>query len=222
MKELLLLTALTLFGCSNTKEQTMIETQKCDVGIFTHSVNSPKCHLQNDTITIHSGAKADFFNAPDKSARTANAPLLLKEIDNTKPFTFTTIVKPDFKNTYDAGAVYLFYNEDLWQKFAFEMDERGYTRLVTVRTIGTSDDNNHDSITQEKVYMKISSDTQNIGFYYSLDGELWQLARLYRNEYPEKIYIALSSQSPIGDGIAAQFTGIELTENSIKNFRLGL
>lgn len=48
------------------------------------------------------------------------------------------------------------------------------------------------------------------------------LARLYRNEYPQKIYIALSSQSPIEDGIDTQFSKIKLTDNSITDFRLGL
>lgn len=222
MKQLLPLIALLMMGCSQIKENVMIEIQNCDAGMFTHCLNSPNYALKNDTITISSSAKTDFFNAPDGLIRTANAPLLLKEIDNTKPFTFTAKVKPEFKNTYDAGTIYLFCNNDLWQKFAFEMDERGITRAVTVRTIGTSDDNNHNSISQEDAYMKISSDTKSIGFYYSLDGQTWQLARLYRNEYPQRIYIALSSQSPIGDGIDTQFTEIKLTDNSITDFRLGL
>ena len=102
------------------------------------------------------------------------------------------------------------------------MDERKLTRLVTVRTITTSDDNNHDSITQEEAYMKISSDTKNIGFYYSLDGNTWQLVRLYRNEYPKRIYLAISSQPPIGNGNETLFSNIVFSENSIQNFRLGL
>lgn len=222
MKRLLPFLAISIVGCVQINEKAMIETQNQDAGMFTHSVNSPQYTLQNDTITISSGAKSDFFNSPDGSIRVANAPLLLKEIDNTKPFTFSVKVKPEFKDTYDAGAIYLFYNEDLWQKFAFEMDERGITRAVTVRTMGTSDDNNHDPIAQEEMYMKISSDTRNVGFYYSLDGETWQLTRLYRNEYPKAIFIALSSQSPIGNGMNSQFLEIILTDESITNFRLGL
>lgn len=222
MKRLLALIALSWMGCGQIKEKAMIEPQNCDAGMFTHSVNSPKYTMRNDTIMVSSGAKTDFFNSPDGLARVSSAPLLLKEIDNTKPFTFVVKVKPEFKETYDAGAIYLFYNEELWQKFAFEMDERGVTRAVTVRTIGTSDDNNHDAIKQEDVYMKISSDTRNVGFYYSLDGQTWQLARLYRNDYPQRIYIALSSQSPLGNGINSQFTEIKLTDANIANFRSGL
>lgn len=222
MKLLIPFIAFALWSCTPSKDQPRITTQDCEAGMFTQCVNSPEFTVAGETITLRSGAKSDFFNAPDGSTRAANAPLLMKEIDNTKPFTFVAKVKPTFGSTYDAGTLYLFYNEDLWQKFAYEMDERGLKRLVTVRTMGTSDDNNHDSITQEDVYMKISSDTKNLGFYYSLDGKQWQLVRLYRNAYPEKIFLALSSQSPVGDGMQAEFSEMELTEKPIENFRLGL
>lgn len=97
MKQLLPLLAFSLMGCSQIKERTMIETQKQDAGMFTHCVNSPQYTMQNDTITISSGAKSDFFNSPDGLTRISNAPLLLKEIDNTKPFTFTvTNIHPGF------------------------------------------------------------------------------------------------------------------------------
>ena len=220
MKKIIPFIALIMIGCIDNKGH--IPVQDCKVAIFTKSLNSPKFIWANDMLTISSGTKSDYFNAPNGTDIANNAPLLLKEIDNTKPFTFRAKVRPEFAGTYDAGAIYLFCNESLWQKFAFEMDEHGLTRLVTVRTKGTSDDNNHDAITQEEVYMKISSDSKTVGFYYSLEGQQWQLVRLYRNDYPDSIYIALSSQSPVGDGIKTQFTKIELTENNIDNFRLGL
>ena len=36
----------------------------------------------------------------------------------------------------------------------FEQDERGKHRVVTVRTVGTSDDNNHEVIKQDNIYYK--------------------------------------------------------------------
>lgn len=211
-----------LIGCTQPKQQAAVEFQNCTAGEFTYSLNAPDYQISNDTLSIVSKANTDFFNAPDGTARTATAPLLLKEIDNTKPFTFTAKVKPDFQTTYDAGAVYVFCDNDNWLKFAFEMDERKRTRIVTVRTNGTSDDNNHDAVSQKDVYMKISSDTHSIGFYYSLDGREWQLVRLFRNDYPETLHIAVSSQSPIGKGIASQFTEITFTDTNVENFRMGL
>jgi len=96
------------------------------------------------------------------------------------------------------------------------------TRAVTVRTIETSDDNNHDVIDSTSMYMKISSDTKTIGFYYSLDKKNWQLVRLFRNDYPVGLWIGVSAQSPIGNGTSATFEECSLTQSSIKDFRMGI
>lgn len=221
MKKTLLLLLVAMVAISCTTRVELRQSDSCSAGIFTKSINNPQFTIAGDTLTIGSGAKSDFFNDPNGN-KYATAPLLINELDNTKPFTFIARIKPSFANTYDAGTIYLFVNDDLWQKFAFEMDERGLTRLVTVRTVGTSDDNNHDAITTPDVYMKVSSDTKTVGFYYSIDGVQWQLVRLYRNDYPAQIYLALSSQSPLGEGIDTKFTDISLSETAIKDFRLGL
>lgn len=75
----------------------------------------------------------------------------------------------------------MFANDSLYQKLCFEQDERGAHRVVSVRTVGTSDDNNHDAITQDFVFLKISSDTQTIASYYSTDGKEWRMVRLYKD-----------------------------------------
>lgn len=49
------------------------------------------------------------------------------------------------------------------------------------------------------MYMKISSDTKTIGFYYSLDKELWQLVRLFRNDYPSFVFCVATFYF-LGDG----------------------
>jgi regulation of enolase protein 1 (concanavalin A-like superfamily) len=100
--------------------------------------------VESDKLVLKSNAKCDNFNDPDGKLSNSTAPVLLTKIDNTKPFTFTAKVSPTFTDTYDAGAVYIYLNPKLWFKFAFERDERQRTRIVTVRTIETSDDNNHD------------------------------------------------------------------------------
>ena len=190
---------------------------------FTRSLNNAEQNatLNKEKITIRSDAKKDFFNDPDGKLVNSTAPLLLAKVDNTRPFTLTAKVTPQFTATYDAGALYIFSTEKLWQKFAFERDEQGRTRIVSVRTIDTSDDNNHDVIEQESVYLKISSDTRSVGFYYSTDNKNWNLARLYKNNYPDTIWLGVSSQSPMGDGNATLFEECSLTEESVRDFRTG-
>ena len=91
-----------------------------------------------------------------------------------------------------------------------------------MRTEGTSDDNNHDVISGDQVYLKISSDTKTIGFYYSMDGAEWQLVRLFKNSYPKTLWTGVSAQSPLSEGMKTTFTGLKLTQQSIKDFRLGI
>ena len=104
---------------------------------------------------------------------------------------------------------------------AMERDERGRVRIVSVRTNGTSDDNDHDVVTSKTVYMKISSDTTRVGFYYSVDNVNWQLVRLFKNDYPSRLWVGISTQSPIGKGSETIFENVSLVQNSITDFRMG-
>lgn len=92
---------------------------------------------------------------------------------------------------------------------------------ITVRTDGTSDDDNHDAVDAKAVFMKISSDTRTVGFYYSLDGTTWQLVRLFRNDYPKGMWAGISEQSPMGDCSETEFSALSLTRTSVSDFRLG-
>lgn len=221
-----MLIVLTLI--SSRKNTTIEKGEVCTVNIsgvdFTKSINNAKSLATVDTgkLVLRSNAKCDNFNDPDGKLSNSTAPVLLSKINNSKPFTFIAKVTPTFLNTYDAGTMYIYLNKKLWFKFAFERDERMQTRIVTVRTIETSDDNNHDAIDSASVYMKISSDTKTIGFYYSLDKENWQLVRLFRNDYPVEIWAGLSTQSPTGNGTSAIFEECSLTLSSIKDFRIGI
>ena len=207
-------------------EDTKSETCRITLpGItFTRSLNGAAAHakVEDGRLTLASEARRDNFRDPDGKLSNNTAPLLLTEVDNKKPFTLTAKITPTFLKTYDAGTLYVYVKDDLWLKMAMEMDERHKTRMVSVRTIGTSDDNNHDVVTSKSVYMKISSDTKTVGFYYSLDKKSWQLIRLFKNDYPASIWVGISTQSPLGEGTSAVFEDISLTKQSISDFRLGI
>jgi regulation of enolase protein 1 (concanavalin A-like superfamily) len=190
---------------------------------FTRSLNGAAegAKLSDGKLTLTSAAKRDNFRDPNGKLSSNTAPVLLTEVDNKKPFTLTARITPTFVETYDAGALYIWVKDDLWLKMAMEMDERRRTRMVTVRTTGTSDDNNHDVVAAKTVHMKISSDTRTVGFYYSLDRKSWQLIRLFKNEYPDRVWLGISAQSPLGNGTSATFEEISLTSTSITDFRRG-
>ena len=194
---------------------------------FTRAVNGADrgVQVEDGVMDFRCGGQTDFFCDPAEGKQpVATAPMLLTEVDNTKPFTFTAKVTPGFTpdGVYTAADLFVFAGDRLWQKLAFEQDERGNHRVVSVRTRGTSDDNNHDVITQPWVYLKISSDTHTFACYYSLDKVKWQMVRLYKNEYPETIWLGLCSQCPVGDGCVNKFEEVSLEPVSVANFRLGV
>ncbi|RGN33271.1 DUF1349 domain-containing protein [Bacteroides oleiciplenus] len=194
---------------------------------FTRAINGADSLVtlkENGVLEFRCGAKKDFFCDPNDGKLSNNtAPLLLAKVDNTQPFTITAKVTPGFTatGTYNAADLFVFSNDTLWQKFAFEQDERGRNRIVTVRTNGTSDDNNHEEVTAASVYLKISSDSRTIASYYSLDKKEWQLVRLYKNYYPKELWVGLCNQCPMEDGSISLFEDVTLEQNSVEDFRSG-
>ena len=215
----------------STQVEGNVAGTACDVIIgdihFTKSINGADASvkIQDDgSVLFIAKENTDYFSDPSGKLSNTTAPILLTKVDNTKPFTLTAKVTPEFKlnDLYNAGVLYVYVNDSFFQKQCFEQDERGNHRMVTVRTMGTSDDSNHDVIQQPFVYMKISSDGQTIASYYSLDNENWQMVRLYENNYPSELWLGISSQCPKGEGTQTVFEGISLEDKSVSDFRIGV
>lgn len=233
----ILLSLLALAACQGREVKTTgvvpeplftIEDCKVDMGgiQFTKMVNgADKAVTETDNVIRFDAPEGtDLFIDPnDGKLSQGTAKILLTEIDNSKPFSFSACLKPGFtpEGVYNAADLVVIANDTLWQKFCFEQDERGKHRVVTVRTIGTSDDNNHPEISQEYIYYKISSDTRTIASYYSLDGEEWQMVRLYKNNYPTRLYLGICSQAPQKGGCVSEFSQLSMRTESVADFRLG-
>lgn len=211
---------------AETSQITDCEIKVGDV-TFTKSINgADTCVtiLADGGLEFNCPGGLDFFCDPNEGKLSNNTlPVLLIPTDNTKPFTLTAKVTPEFTSDglYNAADLFVYVNDTLWQKLAFEQDEYGNHRIVTVRTQGTSDDNNHDKIDAKSVYMKISSDTHTIASYYSLDKKEWHMVRLYRNEYPDQIYLGISSQCPQHGGCTSIIEDITLSHDNVGDFRMG-
>ena len=216
---------------SQVSDSAFVRGEECDLTIsglhFTKSINGAASAVEvqaDGKVLFVAKEKTDYFSDPNGKLSNTTAPILLTSVDNTKPFTLTAKVTPGFNGNdmYNAGVLYVYVNDNFFQKHCFEQDERGNHRIVTVQTVGTSDDSNHDIVEQPYAYMKISSDTHTIASYYSLDNENWQMVRLYENDYPSKIWLGISSQCPKGNGNETIFEEISLTEKSVYDFRLGI
>lgn len=223
-------------ACKNTKQKETSNNHQEATGTnidrnllgvnFSRSINGADSLVKADDqkITMSVAGEKDYFSDPDGKLSNKTSPILLSKIDNTKPFTISAKITPNFFNAgmYNAGVLFLYLNDDFWQKFCFEQSEGGEHRIVTVRNINTSDDNNHDVVSQPFVYMKISSDTKTIANYYSLDNKTWKMVRLYKNDYPNEFYAGISTQCPIAkEGTTAIFEELIIKQESVKDFRLG-
>lgn len=236
----LMVSALTIFSltaCTPSSEEAKediyepaFRIEDCDVELggirFSKMVNNAdkQVSLTDSVIRFTAPEGTDLFIDPNGGKLTkSTAKILLTEIDNTKPFTFSGRLKPGFTEDglYNAANLMVVANDTLWQKFCFEQDERGKHRVVTVRTVGTSDDNNHEVIEQDNIYYKISSDTHTIASYFSLDGKEWQMVRLYKNNYPKELYIGICSQAPVKGECISEFSELSLSTDNVGDFRLG-
>lgn len=155
-------------------QQTMNETvmnkvTDCKISAgnitFTNAINGAEnCVklLDDGALEFHCTEGLDFFSDPNGKLSNTTLPILLVPVENTKPFTLIAKVTPEFttEGLYNAADLFVYSCDSLWQKLAFEQDEYGNHRIVTVRTQGTSDDNNHDKLNVSSVYLKISSDTK--------------------------------------------------------------
>lgn len=230
MKKLIFMTIMSLFmqGCGNApqSQQGMEKADfQCGNVRFGQSVNIGKETVEaaENALLMTAGEQTDLFCDPKGMATNTSAPLLMTEVDNTKPFTFTVKVQPQFTEagTYSAGAILAFVDNSHWQKLCFEQDEDGNHRIVTVRTIDTSDDNNHERSDSTSVFLRLSSDTKVIGNYYSEDGENWHLVRIYKNEYPARLNLSISAQSPKDKSHTCRFSDIKLENYPVSDFRKG-
>lgn len=193
---------------------------------FTNAINgADNCVklLDDGALEFHCTEGLDFFSDPNGKLSNTTLPILLVPVENTKPFTLIAKATPEFttEGLYNAADLFVYSSDSLWQKLAFEQDEYGNHRVVTVRTQGTSDDNNHDKLDVSSVYLKISSDTKTIASYYSIDKKEWHMVRLYKNNYPKNIYLGISSQCPQKGNCTSRFEEISLSHDNVSDFRLG-
>ena len=200
-------------------QQTMNETvmnkvTDCKISAgnitFTNAINGAEnCVklLDDGALEFHCAEGLDFFSDPNGKLSNTTLPILLVPVENTKPFTLIAKVTPEFttEGLYNAADLFVYSCDSLWQKLAFEQDEYGNHRIVTVRTQGTSDDNNHDKLDVSSVYLK----------------KRWNMVRLYKNCYPKNIYLGISSQCPQKGSCTSRFEEISLSHDNVSDFRLG-
>src|SRR6476619_3288499 len=133
MKKLLILSIMIyscVIVCTNEENKTSVNEihnnnhqMQLDLH-FDTSLNNASQQMQKESnrMILSSTKETDYFIEPGGAYEKANAPLLLRKINNTRPFTFIVKLAPEHKVKYDAGMAFIYVNEKHWLKFAFEAD----------------------------------------------------------------------------------------------------
>ncbi len=179
----------------------------------------------NGELAIAAPARTDWFNNPVPEngvlpAPVANAPFFYTEVKGD--FVFRAKVRPNHRYTYDACALMVIRDEKMWAKAAFEASDFGTRAAVCVVTDQVSDDANGCNIEQDEAWLQIVRAGDVFCVHYSLDGERFDMVRLFRLPVGESVKVGVEAQSPAGEGGLRFFSGLSLENKTVRNLRAGI
>ena len=180
-------------------------------------MNKSELKVEDDRFFIKSTPNSDFFCNPIDGKISSNASFLYKEIKGD--FVINVRVKPVFKDTYDACAVFVYADENHWLKTAFEYTDLGTPSIVTVATNIYSDDANGVDIKEEAVFLQIIRKGDIFACHYSTDGKVYKMARILKLVVPDTIRAGVVAQSPTGAGNFMEFNSLNITQTLPEDIR---
>lgn len=184
-------------------------------------LNQPKNHvISKGELHIEAEGNTDFFIDPENKKATASAPFLYKEIKGD--FVATTLVQPDFKDQWNASALFMMIDKAHWIKFAFENSDATGKSIVSVVTREVSDDANGVILNDtDQVWLKMIRKGHLYALHWSLDGIKYNMCRLAAMPKAEKVKIGMEAQSPVGETAHHKFLYFNLESKTVKDLRKG-
>lgn len=189
-------------------------------------INESKAELKDGVLCIYAPDKTDYFNSPVKEngafpELVANAPLLYTEM--TGDFVLRTRVELEFKSLYDACALLVYENENVWAKLALENSDMPCRKpaVVSVVTNRISDDCNGPVMDGNTVWLQVSRVDDCFGFHYSVDGKEFNMVRVFTLPVGKTVKVGFEAQAPAGEGGNRYFKEISMENKRVENIRAG-
>jgi len=209
--------------------QEMISSDKANQFLEMESVktegfqwlNQPKNHtISKGELHLEVEGNTDFFIDPESKKATATAPYLYKEIKGD--FVATAVVQPDFKDQWNACALFMMIDDTHWIKFAFENSDATGKSIVSVVTRMVSDDANGAILNNsDQIWLKMIRKGDLYALHWSLDGKKYNMCRLAAMPKAEKVKIGLEAQSPVGETAHHKFLFFNLESKTVRDLRKG-
>lgn len=189
-------------------------------------VNESSAEYKDGVLTVYAPAQTDYFNSPVKENGffpnpVANASLYYTEL--TGDFVFKTKVSLEFKNFYDAAALLVYENENVWEKLALENSDLPCRKpaVVSVVTNRISDDCNGPVVDGNTVWFQISRVDDCFAFHYSVDGVEYNMVRVFTLPVGQTVKVGFEAQAPMGEGGDRYYSEISMENKRVENIRAG-
>ncbi len=189
-------------------------------------VNESSAEYKDGVLTVYAPAQTDYFNSPVKENGffpnpVANASLYYTEL--TGDFVFKTKVELEFKNFYDAAALLVYENENVWAKLALENSDLPCRKpaVVSVVTNRISDDCNGPVMDGNSVWFQISRVDDCFAFHYSVDGVEYNMVRVFTLPVGQTVKVGFEAQAPMGEGGNRYYSEISIQNKRVENIRAG-
>ena len=205
---------------SSQKINQFLDSENLNAAGF-HWLNEPENHtISKGELHIEAIDNTDFFIDPENKKATATAPYLYKEIKGD--FVATALVQPDFKDQWNAGALFMMIDDTHWIKFAFENSDATGKSIVSVVTREVSDDANGAVLNDaDQLWLKMIRKGNLYALHWSLDGKKYFMCRLAAMRNAEKVKIGVEAQSPVGETAHHKFLYFNLESKTVKDLRKG-
>lgn len=189
-------------------------------------INESSAEYKDGVLIVYAPAQTDYFNSPVKENGffpnpVANASLYYTEL--TGDFVFKTKVSLEFKNFYDAAALLVYENENVWAKLALENSDLPCRKpaVVSVVTNRISDDCNGPVMDGNTVWFQISRVDDCFAFHYSVDGVEYNMVRVFTLPVGQTVKVGFEAQAPMGEGGDRYYSEISIENKRVENIRAG-
>jgi regulation of enolase protein 1 (concanavalin A-like superfamily) len=166
-----------------------------------------------------------YVNPGGASSADAESMLNAATLLGTPPegdFQLGARVTVDFQAQYDAGVLLLWVDEARWAKFCFEFSPAAEPMVVSVVTLGVSDDANAFVVPERSVWLRVSRVDRVYAFHASTDARTWRMVRVFSlGDSVAAHQIGLEAQSPTGDGCTVTFDEIRFAAHRLRDMRDG-
>jgi regulation of enolase protein 1 (concanavalin A-like superfamily) len=181
---------------------------------------------QSGRVVVDAPAHTDLYvNPGGASSADAESMLNAATLIGKPPegdFQLSARVGVDFRSQYDAGVLLLWIDDRHWAKFCFELSPASEPMVVSVVTLGVSDDANAFVVPGRSVWLRISRVDRVYAFHASTDSIAWQLVRVF--SLGDRLLdheVGFEAQSPTGDGCTVSFDEIRFTRQRLSDLRDG-